>query len=271
MSYDPQFTWTHADHKVALAILKACHDFGADRLELLAAFETAIVESGIKALDYGDRDSLGAFQQRAGWGSREDRIDPYKSALAFLAEARRLRKRFSTAGRLAYAVQRCAYAYRGRYRQAYPAAKFVIEKARALRAAQAAPKLSVRRAAAIAWMVEESANPTRDRTNECLRTVRISLGVPARADWAIHAWDAAQHKHTSSIPQAGTPYFFKGSGKYGHIVLVDTPGKDVDSTTVWSTDIKRHGKVDKTTIGYIKSHWAMRGLGWATDLNGVDI
>ena len=40
---------------------------------------TAFQESGIRNLDYGDRDSLGIFQQRPsqGWGTEEQIMDPY--------------------------------------------------------------------------------------------------------------------------------------------------------------------------------------------------
>lgn len=46
---------------------------------------TAIQESGLRNLDYGDRDSLGLFQQRPsqGWGTREEVTDPHYAALAF--------------------------------------------------------------------------------------------------------------------------------------------------------------------------------------------
>jgi hypothetical protein len=46
---------------------------------------TAIQESGLRALDYGDRDSLGLFQQRPsmGWGTAEEVQDPYYSSGKF--------------------------------------------------------------------------------------------------------------------------------------------------------------------------------------------
>lgn len=49
---------------------------------------TAIGESGLRVLDYGDvagPDSRGLFQQRdnGAWGSYQDRMDPYRSALSF--------------------------------------------------------------------------------------------------------------------------------------------------------------------------------------------
>ncbi|MCL1923178.1 MAG: hypothetical protein FWG15_04890 [Propionibacteriaceae bacterium] len=46
---------------------------------------TAFQESGIRNLDYGDRDSLGIFQQRPsqGWGSVDQIMDPYYSSGKF--------------------------------------------------------------------------------------------------------------------------------------------------------------------------------------------
>jgi hypothetical protein len=48
---------------------------------------TAIQESGLRNLDWGDRDSLGLFQQRPsqGWGSPEEIQDPYYSTNTFYA------------------------------------------------------------------------------------------------------------------------------------------------------------------------------------------
>jgi hypothetical protein len=48
---------------------------------------TAMQESGLRNLDYGDRDSLGLFQQRPsqGWGTPAQLQDPYFAANAFFA------------------------------------------------------------------------------------------------------------------------------------------------------------------------------------------
>lgn len=56
---------------------------GASERDIQIALMAAIVESGLRNLDYGDRDSIGMFQQRDAWGSREDRLDPAKSAEMF--------------------------------------------------------------------------------------------------------------------------------------------------------------------------------------------
>ena len=49
------------------------------------AMATAYQESGVRNLDYGDRDSLGLFQQRPsqGWGTPEQIMDPYYSTDVF--------------------------------------------------------------------------------------------------------------------------------------------------------------------------------------------
>lgn len=280
---DPKETWRLADKHVVSELVRAAKHFKADRLELLSMFEAAIVESGLHALNYGDRDSVGPFQQRAGWGSVAHRIDPYTSALAYLAEARRVRKRFTTAGRLAYGVQRCAKAYAGRYSEAYRSAKYAIDQYN-LSVSHAVPKtppvtkpkeLSLQVKRSLAWWAKESANPTRNRYNECLRTVRISDGCPGGTDWAIHVWTQARAADKrgagGQIPPAGAPYVLRTGSKYGHIVTVHSPGKTLNDTKVWSTDIKRHGKCDLTTIGELRKKWGCVPLGWVVRLNGVPI
>lgn len=55
------------------------------------AYATAFQESGLANLPYGDRDSVGVFQQRPsqGWGTRQELLDPaYASAKFFAALAR---------------------------------------------------------------------------------------------------------------------------------------------------------------------------------------
>jgi len=52
---------------------------------LLVALMTAMQESGLRNLDYGDRDSLGLFQQRPsmGWGTPDQVREPTYAAAAF--------------------------------------------------------------------------------------------------------------------------------------------------------------------------------------------
>src|SRR3954454_12041497 len=89
------------------------------------ALATARQESGIRNLDYGDRDSLGAFQQRPsqGWGTPEQVMNVPHATTTFLQhlilipgwETRRVTD-------VAADIQRPAEEYRGFYEQWVPLA-----------------------------------------------------------------------------------------------------------------------------------------------------
>jgi murein DD-endopeptidase MepM/ murein hydrolase activator NlpD len=51
----------------------------------VAALAAGMQESGLRPLDYGDRDSIGVFQQRDAWGSFAERINPISAARMFFA------------------------------------------------------------------------------------------------------------------------------------------------------------------------------------------
>jgi len=95
------------------------------------ALATARQESGIRNLDYGDRDSLGVFQQRPsqGWGTPEQVRDVRHATTSFLTrlvrqpdwETRRVTE-------VAAAVQRPAEEYRGLYQQWVPLATALTQR-----------------------------------------------------------------------------------------------------------------------------------------------
>ncbi len=62
---------------------------GVSDYGLVIALAAAAQESGLRNVHYGDRDSLGLFQQRpsAGWGSAEQVMDPVRAGLAFFGGA----------------------------------------------------------------------------------------------------------------------------------------------------------------------------------------
>ena len=62
---------------------------GVSDYGLVIALAAAAQESGLVNINYGDRDSLGLFQQRpsAGWGSADQVLDPVHSTLAFFGGA----------------------------------------------------------------------------------------------------------------------------------------------------------------------------------------
>lgn len=109
----------------------------------------------------------------------------------------------------------------------------------------------------------------------CLKSVRTSLGIPGGSASAKAAWAAVHHddKYPKKLPPPGVPGFLDhpNGSKYGHIVLVEKTGHDLDSTLVWSNDILAKGKISLVSIGYIKKHWGMKWLGFSTTLNGVRV
>jgi Putative Flp pilus-assembly TadE/G-like len=99
---------------------------------LLATFETAIVESGIHNLDWGDRESHGVFQQQhtQGWGSLADTMHPPTATRMFLDEAIRVSRQYPnlSAGQLAAKVQRPREDLEYRYDEEEPQALRLIAR-----------------------------------------------------------------------------------------------------------------------------------------------
>jgi hypothetical protein len=98
----------HASHKVALALIEA-----------------GIVESGLRNLNYGDRDSLGFLQQRPSQGWAHP-MDISYAAWDFLRRAIPIQGHYSSAGHLAQAVQRSAFP--ARYDQHQGQAEDIIRR-----------------------------------------------------------------------------------------------------------------------------------------------
>ena len=97
------------DPKAARAICSVARGLGASGKVILAAYEAAIVESGVHSLPYGDLDSIGLFQQRDSWGTYAQRMDPAWASRQFLVRAIRQDRPWMSAGQLAQDVQVSAY------------------------------------------------------------------------------------------------------------------------------------------------------------------
>lgn len=94
----------------AQTIISVGRRMGASERDLVIGIMTAFQESNLRNLNYGDRDSLGLFQQRAGWGSAAQRRNPTYAAGKFFENLLRIGNR----GRMrlteaAQAVQRSAF------------------------------------------------------------------------------------------------------------------------------------------------------------------
>lgn len=124
--------WTDEQIRNANTIASVGRKLGASRRDIVIALSAAIVESGLRNVHYGDRDSLGLFQQRAAWGSAADRTDPAKAArMFFLGGAAGQRGLFDienresmNPGAVAQAVQ--VSAFPGRYAEHLGEAKALL-------------------------------------------------------------------------------------------------------------------------------------------------
>ena len=69
----------------AAIIIAVGRSLGVPDHGIVIALAAAMQESSLRNLDYGDRDSLGLFQQRpsAGWGTRRPDPDPLRAARLF--------------------------------------------------------------------------------------------------------------------------------------------------------------------------------------------
>jgi hypothetical protein len=101
---------------------------GASVKQLIALMSAGLVESGMRNLNYGDRDSVGFLQQRPsqGWGSIKQLMDPAYATRKFIQAAKHIRDRGMTPGQLAQAVQRSAYP--GRYPLREPDAVAILNR-----------------------------------------------------------------------------------------------------------------------------------------------
>lgn len=95
---------------VGRTILRVGQAMGANQHQMRAAFSAGWVESRFKNLNYGDRDSLGVFQQRPsqGWGTPAQIMNVEYASRKFFEEAMRVSQTGSP-GQLAQRVQRSAY------------------------------------------------------------------------------------------------------------------------------------------------------------------
>lgn len=79
---------SHEQARNSAIIVAASYQHGLSEQAAVIALATAWQESGLRNLNYGDRDSLGLFQQRPsyGWGTEEEIMDPWYSSGRFYEE-----------------------------------------------------------------------------------------------------------------------------------------------------------------------------------------
>lgn len=109
----PSNGWTSEQWQNARIIYQVGVQMGMSMRDIQIALITAITESGLKNVNYGDRDSLGLFQQRPsqGWGTPSQVTDPVYASRKFYSALKGLgQKRYQMGmGEAAQAVQRSAF------------------------------------------------------------------------------------------------------------------------------------------------------------------
>lgn len=105
--------WSQEQLQNAAVIYQTGIQMGMSSRDIQIALITAMVESNLINVNYGDSDSLGLFQQRPsqGWGTPEQVTDPRYAATQFFKHLNGLGdKRYQMSmGEAAQAVQRSAY------------------------------------------------------------------------------------------------------------------------------------------------------------------
>ena len=127
-------------------------------------------------------------------------------------------------------------------------------------AANSAPNHSAAYQRALGWANEQVKNPSRDWTRDCQMFARTAVGAKAFGTTALNAWQSTpeEHRHYTYPPPPGTIAYYANPRNpgAGHAVFVGDNGK------VYSTDIKRTGKIDIVNWDTFKTTWGMQYLGW---------
>lgn len=115
-------------------------------------------------------------------------------------------------------------------------------------------------AAAVAYAEGQRRRPSRNWAGMCQAFARSCVGANGWAGTALSAWNAIPRAHRhGGTPRPGSLVYFDSpsrTGEAGHAVFM------ADGGYCYSTDIVRHGKVDKVPLAWIHSRWGMRQLGW---------
>ncbi|NUR92554.1 MAG: hypothetical protein HOY71_51495 [Nonomuraea sp.] len=164
---------------------------------VVIAYATALQESKIQNLEWGDRDSVGVFQQREsqGWGSKKQLMDPVYATNKFFAALAKVRNyRKLKVEDAAQAVQRSAAGYA--YAQHETEAK-ILAAAFTGRVPQAVH----------CWYPPGKKTPApQARTSEARKQLARALGSTAitskKRGWLVAAWSVA-HAEKYNLRRVG--------------------------------------------------------------------
>lgn len=117
--------------KYANEIMRIGKSRGLNDDDITIAIMTALAESGLRNLNYGDRDSVGLFQQRTsqGWGTIQQIMDHNYSINKFYDAYMPARGGHANPWQVAQNVQRSAFADGSNYRAQYAKAQAIVRAA----------------------------------------------------------------------------------------------------------------------------------------------
>lgn len=128
---------------------------------------------------------------------------------------------------------------------------------------------------ALLYAARQAQHPSRSWAGMCQMFVRTSYGIPSLFASAWAQWlgaDAAdRHRggHPSEAP-VGAALCYKGSGRYGHIMLAANNFGN-GTRAAWSNDLVAQGRIDKVARTAPTVHWGQGYLGYLTAVNDYDL
>lgn len=124
---------------------------------------------------------------------------------------------------------------------------------------------------ALASCAAQSAHGPQFGANECQERAHLAYGIPTDGTPTAAAWWAkSKYRHPtadpSTAPRGAFHYWIGGSSGAGHVTL------SRGGASCWSTDIKRSGFYDITTVEHINAAWPqLHYVGWTEDIDGVRV
>lgn len=199
------------DLGIARTIVDTGMSLGASETQILAALSAALVESGMRNVAHGDRDSLGVFQQRPSmaWGTPQQVQDVSYAARAFYAGAGTNKGALSyadwsgTPGQLAQQVQRSAYPER--YDQRIDEARQILNALRSGQGQQGGEQAAWQPAPREAFDPQQMVNAVLSSLSEQVRSGGIGARIPGLDE------DLNATRAPGGVERAGTPDWWRPS------------------------------------------------------------
>lgn len=128
---------------------------------------------------------------------------------------------------------------------------------------------------ALVYAQREWKHPSRDWHNDCQMFCRSCYGMGGGFASAYAQWEGAPAhlKVVGGNPNkapVGALLCYKGSGKYGHIMLAKHPFPN-GTAAAWSTDLWKNGKVGPVSRTAPITEWNQKYLGYIKTINGAAI